>query len=322
MGADMASGKTVCVTGANGFIASWLVKLLLERGYTVKGTIRNAEKSKHLLNLPGASERLQLIEADLLKPGAFDSAVQGCDGVFHTASPFFYNVTDPDAELLDPAVKGTLNVLESCAKARTKKIVLTSSVAAVAYTPKRIGASVVDESFFSDIDLCRKEQRWYVLSKTLAELAAWDFVKEHNLNMVAVNPTMVLGPLLQASMNSSNELLLEYLNGTSKSFPNLAVGWVGVEDVALAHLLVYENPKSEGRYICNERVLHYGDFVSLLSKLYPQYPVLAKDADDSPRIPAHELSNEKLKNLGLTFRSLEEVVHETVACLKELKYLE
>ncbi|KAG0590478.1 hypothetical protein KC19_1G102600 [Ceratodon purpureus] len=96
------------------------------------------------------------------------------------------------------------------------------------------------------------------------------------------------------------------------------IGIFGVEDVALAHLLVYENPKSEGRYICNERVLHYGDFVSLLSKLYPQYPVVAKDADDSPRIPAHELSNEKLKNLGLTFRSLEEVVHETVACLKEL----
>lgn len=85
----MASGKTVCVTGASGFIASWLVKLLLERGYTVRGTVRNPEKSKHLLKLSGASERLKLVEANLLKPGAFDSAVQGYDGDFDTALPFF-----------------------------------------------------------------------------------------------------------------------------------------------------------------------------------------------------------------------------------------
>ncbi|KAG0568141.1 hypothetical protein KC19_7G189600 [Ceratodon purpureus] len=273
----MASGKTVCVTGASGFIASWVVKLLLERGYIVRGTVRNPEKSKHLLELPGAGERLKLVEADLLKPGAFDSAVQGCDGVFHTASPFFHkNVTDPDAQLIDPAVKGTLNVLESCAKAKPRRIVLTSSVAAVSYTPKKEGASVVDESFFSDPDLCRKEQRWYVLSKTLAELAAWDYVKEHNLDMVTINPTMVIGPVLQSAMNTSTETVLEYLNGTTKTFANFCLGWVGVKDVAMAHILAYEKPEAEGRYICNERILHNGDVVALMKNLFPQYPIVAK----------------------------------------------
>lgn len=163
------------------------------------------------------------------------------------------------AQLIDPAVKGTVNVLDSCIKAKPRRIVLTSSVAAVAYTPKREGASVVDERFFSDPDTCRKEQvslswfflslltrftkncarrslvlpvqvsmfvfinsghsllqRWYVLSKTLAELAAWDYVKEHNLDMVTINPTMVIGPVLQSSMNASTEIVLDYLNGKNQ----------------------------------------------------------------------------------------------------------
>jgi nucleoside-diphosphate-sugar epimerase len=92
----MVVGTTVCVTGASGFIASWLVKLLLERGYTVRGTIRNPDKAKFLLQLPGASDCLKLFSADLLEPGSFDEAVAGCDGVFHVASPLIVEaITDP-----------------------------------------------------------------------------------------------------------------------------------------------------------------------------------------------------------------------------------
>jgi nucleoside-diphosphate-sugar epimerase len=319
----MAGKGTVCVTGASGFIASWLVKMLLERGYTVKGTVRNPEKAKHLLQLPGASDRLQLVAADLLQPGAFDSAVEGCEGVFHTASPFFNkNITDPEAQFLDPALKGTLNVLESCAKVRPKRIVVTSSVAAVSYTSKRTPTSVVDESFFSDPEICRKEQRWYALSKTLAEKAAWDFAKEHNLDMVTVNPTMVIGPILQSTMNTSTEVILEFLNGTSKTFLNFCVGWVGVKDVAMAHILAYEKPEAEGRYIVNAEILHYGDMVSKLATLYPQYPIVAKDADDSPRYPSYNLSSEKVKKLGLTMQPLDDVIHEAVKSLRDNKYLD
>nr|POF10816.1 tetraketide alpha-pyrone reductase 1 [Quercus suber] len=113
------AGKIVCVTGASGYIASWLVKLLLNRGYTVKASVRDPndpKKTNHLQVLDGAKERLHLFKANLLEDGSFDSAVEGCDGVFHTASPFYNNVKDAEAELLEPAVKGTLNVLSSCAK--------------------------------------------------------------------------------------------------------------------------------------------------------------------------------------------------------------
>ncbi|KAH9536758.1 hypothetical protein CY35_16G016300 [Sphagnum magellanicum] len=317
------AGKTVCVTGASGFIASWLVKLLLERGYTVRGTVRNPEKSKHLLQLPGASDNLTLVAANLLEQGGFDEAVQGCDGVFHTASPYFTkNVTDPQAQLIDPAVKGTLNVLASCARAQTKKVVLTSSVAAVAYTPKRTAGSFVDESWWTDVDYCEENKLWYNISKTLAEKAAWDFVKENGLNMATINPAMVIGPVLQDSKNTSSEIIVDILNGTTKTFPNVSIGWVGVKDVAMAHILAFESAHATGRHICSERVLHYADLIAILSKLYPTYPICAKDADETiARVPIFTLSNQKLKELGINFQPIEDVFQEAVTSFKECGWL-
>ncbi|KAL2942061.1 Tetraketide alpha-pyrone reductase 1 [Bienertia sinuspersici] len=144
-----AGKKVVCVDGASGYIASWLVKLLLNRGYTVKATVRDPKKVDHLRSLEGAKERLHLLPANLLEEGSFDAAVEGCEGVFHTASPFYHDVKDPQVELLDPAVKGTNNVLNACAKfSSIKRVVLTSSMAAVAYNSKpRTPEVVVDESW-------------------------------------------------------------------------------------------------------------------------------------------------------------------------------
>ncbi|KAK4278711.1 hypothetical protein QN277_016519 [Acacia crassicarpa] len=140
MESNTGKGRVVCVTGASGFIASWLVKLLLLRGYTVKATVRDPNDSKkvqHLLELEGARERLSLMKADLLEEGSFDSAVEGCEGVFHTASPVSVDVKDPQTELIDPALKGTLNVLKSCAKSPSlKRVVLTSSIATMLFNGK------------------------------------------------------------------------------------------------------------------------------------------------------------------------------------------
>ncbi|PPS12565.1 hypothetical protein GOBAR_AA08071 [Gossypium barbadense] len=138
----MSSGerKTVCVTGASGYIASCLVKQLLLRGYTVKASVRDP-----------AEDRLKLIKANLLEEGSYDFAVEGCEGVFHTASPFYHDVKDPEAELLDPAVKGTLKCL--CANSSSiKRVVLTASIAAVTYNGKPRTPDVVDESWFTDLD--------------------------------------------------------------------------------------------------------------------------------------------------------------------------
>ncbi|KAG2671146.1 hypothetical protein I3843_14G118400 [Carya illinoinensis] len=189
------AGKLVCVTGASGYIASWLVKFLLQRGYTVRASVRDPndpKKTSHLLALDGAKERLHLFKANLLEEGSFDAAIQGCEGVFHTASPFYHDVKDPEAELLDPAVKGTLNVLNSCTKSSSvKRVVLTSSIAAVAFNGRpRTPDVVVDETWFSDPEICKEAKQWYVLSKTLAEEAAWKFAKENGLDMVAINPSM------------------------------------------------------------------------------------------------------------------------------------
>ncbi|GAB4835240.1 hypothetical protein Ancab_000149 [Ancistrocladus abbreviatus] len=144
--------KVVCVTGASGYIASWLVKLLLWKGYTVKATVldpNDPKKTEHLLALDGAKERLHLFKADLLEEGAFDSVVEGCEGVFHTASPFHVNAKDPEVELLDPAIKGTLNVLTSCSKfSSIKQVIVISSFAAVGYNRRpRAPEVVIDESW-------------------------------------------------------------------------------------------------------------------------------------------------------------------------------
>ncbi|KAH7679260.1 Cinnamyl-alcohol dehydrogenase protein [Dioscorea alata] len=214
------SGKVVCVTGASGYIASWLVKLLLDRAYTVKATVRDLggpKKTEHLRALDGASERLQLFKANLLEEGSFDAAVDGCECVFHTASPFYYAPVDPQAEFIDPAVKGTLNVLGSCVKISSiKRVVVTSSVAAVLFNGRpRTPDVIVDETWFSDAEFCERGKMWYLLSKTLAEESAWKFSKDNGIEIVTINPSMVIGPLLQPTLNTSCAVILNLINGYS-----------------------------------------------------------------------------------------------------------
>ncbi|KAG8388985.1 hypothetical protein BUALT_Bualt02G0182400 [Buddleja alternifolia] len=313
--------KTVCVTGASGYIASWLVKFLLQRGYTVKASVRDTsdpKKTQHLLSLDGAKERLHLIKADLMEEGSFDAVVDGCDGVFHTASPFYHATKDPQAELIDPALKGTLNVLRSCAKTPSvKRVVLTSSIASVAYNYKpKTPQVLVDESWWSDPEFCVQTQKWYVLSKTLAEDAAWKFVKDKRIELVAINPPMVVGPLLQPTLNTSSAAVLNLING-AETYPNSTYGWADVRDVANAHILAFENPSANGRYLTVESVAHYSEIVKLLRQLYPTLPLPKKCADDKPFVAKYQVSKERAKSLGLEFTPLEQTIKEAVESLKE-----
>ena len=123
--------ETVCLTGASGFLGSWVVKYLLDRGYTVHATVRSAAKASYLMSLPGAEQRLKIFDGvDLLVPDAFDAAMTGCDACVHTASPFFIAGGTEDS-LVTPAVDVTRNVLAACVKAGINKVVLTSSTAAI-----------------------------------------------------------------------------------------------------------------------------------------------------------------------------------------------
>ncbi|XP_050223635.2 phenylacetaldehyde reductase [Mercurialis annua] len=317
-------GKVVCVTGASGYIASWIVKLLLQRGYTVKASVRNLNdprKTEHLRSLEGAEERLKLFKANLLEEGSFDEAIEGCEGVFHTASPFYHDITDPQ-ELIDPAVKGTLNVLSSCAKTSSvKRVIVTSSIAAVAYNGKpRTPEVVVDETWFSDPEFCKQSKLWYVVSKTLAEDAAWKFAKDKGLDIVAINPAMVIGPLLQPTLNTSAAAVLSLLKGSS-TFPNASFGWVNVIDVATAHIQAFEIPSANGRYCLVERVVHYSEIVNILRELYPDFQFPEKCADDKPYVPTYKVSKEKAITLGVEFIPLNVSINETVESLKEKGFL-
>ncbi|KAK4492381.1 hypothetical protein RD792_003186 [Penstemon davidsonii] len=315
--------KTVAVTGASGYIASWLVKFLLEKGYTVKASVRDPSdpnKTQHLLELDGAKERLHLIKADLLEEGSFDALVDGCVGVFHTASPFFFETNNPQADLIDPALKGTLNVLASCAKTPSvKRVVLTSSAAAVAYNGKPLTPEVVvDETWWSSADFCRENQMWYVLSKTLAEEAAWKFAKEKGIDMVAINPALVIGPLLQPTLNTSSAAILDLING-AETFPNSIFAWINVQDVAYAHILAFENTSANGRYLTVDETVHYAEVVNILRELYPTLKLPEKCADDKPYAPTFNISSERAKSIGVEFTSLKQSIKETIESLKEKK---
>jgi len=218
----------VVVTGANGFIASWLIRMLLERGYRVRGTVRRLADTanyEHLGALPGAAERLTLVEADLLDGAAVAAAVAGAAGVFHTASPFYFDAKDGHEELIRPAVEGTQAVLRAAIASRSvKRVVLTSSVAAVYITGKPAD-HFYTEADWSDLAVIRATGQTYAESKLLAEREAWRIMREEvpagrRLNLCTICPTQTLGPLLQSKLNPSCAGILEMLNGAKAAIPN------------------------------------------------------------------------------------------------------
>nr|GEU73830.1 bifunctional polymyxin resistance protein, ArnA [Tanacetum cinerariifolium] len=173
---------TICVIGAGGFIASWIVKLLLEKGYVVRGTVRNPDdaKNNHLWELEGPKERLTLYKADLLDFEGLREAIIGCDGVFHTASP----ISNKPEKMVEPAVTGARNVILASAEAKVKRVIFTSSIGAVYMDPNRSHDVVVDESCWSDLEFCMNTKNWYCYGKALAEQAAWEEAKARGVDLV------------------------------------------------------------------------------------------------------------------------------------------
>ncbi|KAL5555115.1 hypothetical protein UlMin_037351 [Ulmus minor] len=319
------AGKVVCVTGASGFVASWLVKLLLEHGYTVKASVRNPNdqnKTRHLLSLDGAKERLHLFKANLLEEGSFDSVVDGCDGVFHTASPVIFSEDIPQAELVEPAVKGTLNVLRSSARVSTvKRVVITSSTASILLTGAPLIQDVVaDETWFSDPVFCEKSKHWYALSKTLAEEAAWRFAKENEIDLVTLHPGFVLGPLLQPTLHETGEMFLNQItNGVQTS---IITGYVDVRDVAFAHIQAFEVASASGRYCFVGHDVSIVEAVKILREICPSLSIPKTCEEDKPELKlCFKTSKEKAKSLGINFTPLEVSLRDTVESLREKGFL-
>lgn len=311
--------ELVCVTGAGGFIGSWVVNELLQRGYRVRGTARDPADSKnaHLLALEGAKERLTLCRADVLDRASLRAAFAGCHGVFHVASP-----VSNDPELVPVAVEGTRNVINAAADEGARRVVFTSSYGAVHMDPSRSPDAVLDETCWSDYDFCKRTDNLYCCAKMMAEVTAAAEADARGLQLAVVLPCMTTGPMLQQTLNFSTNHVARYLMGTKRSIPNAVAAYVDVRDVARAHVLAYERPGARGRYLCIGTVLHRADLVDMLRDLFPHYPVTAKcEEDGKPMAKPFKFSNQRLRDLGLEFTPLRKSLYETVLCLQHKGHL-
>ena len=329
--------QPVVVTGASGFIGSHIVRELLEHGYRVRGTVRSPDRARsegHLTSLAG-SERLDLVAADLHETGSYDRAMEGAEYLIHTASPYVVSVSDPQRDLIDPAVLGTKSVLASAAGS-VHRIIVTSSFAAVTDQPE----GRYDETMWNTSSSLRRNPYHY--SKALAERAAWDFAADHSgIQLISINPALVIGASLVPSLNESNGVLAGYTNGQYPGILSLRYGLVDVRDVATAHRLAMETAGASGRYLCTAGVWSMREIVEFvrssdldLARL-PSLPLdnalgnlLVIAASSFQRRGArsylrthiggkYEIDTSRIRSeLGIAFRPIEETIVDTYRDLR------
>lgn len=270
--------KPVMVTGANGYVASWVVKRLLDEGITVHAAVRNPKDENKLSHLREAAAQSQgdikFFKGDLLIPGSYKEAMEGCELVYHTASPFTIDIKDPQKELIEPAVHGTENVLNSAMEIRTvKRVVVTSSCAAI-YTDaidtvNAPGGILTEEVWNTTASL---DYQPYSYSKTLAEKKAWEMEKaQSQWDLVTINMSFVMGPPLNPRNTTSESAnMYKMLGGGDMKMgaPKMGNGVVDVRDVAEAHFKAGFTPEAQGRYITSA---HNTDFLEMGTVLLPKY---------------------------------------------------
>ncbi|KAJ0052973.1 vestitone reductase-like [Pistacia vera] len=327
----MEGGKgTVCVTGGTGFLASWLIMKLLEHGYSVRTTVRAASEHNRdlsfLRNLPGASEKLQILNADLSDPDSFDAAIEGCSGVLHVATPIDFEGREPEEVVTKRAVNGTIGILKACLKAKTvKRVVYTSSASAVMFNEKNV--DIVDETLWSDVDFIRKSMGTmssYMVSKTLTDKAALEFAEEHGLDLVTLMPPFIVGPFICPKFPGSVRTVLAMVLGNKEEYSLLLNSFmVHVDDVARAHIFLLECPGVKGRYICSSHALTIEQMSQFLSAKYPEYPIPTLDEVAEIRgykVPG--LSSKKLLDTGFEFKyGVDEMFDGAINCCKEKGFL-
>lgn len=245
------SSKLVLVTGGTGFVGSRCILQLLQQGYKVRTTLRSLSRKDEvisMMNYGGIADasNLSFIETDLTSDKNWQAAADGCDYILHVASPLFLRLPKNDDELIVPAVQGTLRVLKAAREAKVKRVVLTSSFAAVGYSHKDPDTLITEESWTDGND---KSLSAYVRSKALAERAAWDFINNEGdgLELAVINPAAIFGPGLNKDLSGGFEIIKQMLTGKMRSLPNIYMGVVDVRDVAALHLKAMTNPAAKGQ---------------------------------------------------------------------------
>ncbi|KAL2495317.1 Anthocyanidin reductase [Forsythia ovata] len=284
----MASmSKTACVVGGTGLMASLLIKLLLEKGYSVNTTIRDPGNEKKISPLSALQSlgKLKIFQADLTDDESFIGPITGCDIVFHVATPTNFASEDPENDMIKPAIEGVINVMSACSKAGTvKRVVFTSSAAAITVNQLHGKGLVMDEENWSDAEFLtsKKPPTWgYPVSKILAEKTAWKLAKENNIDLITIIPSLMSGHSLTPDIPSSislatslitgNELLINHLKGMQMLSGSISL--THVEDVCRAHVFIAEKESASGRYICCAVNTSVCELAKFLNKRYPMYNI-------------------------------------------------
>ncbi|KAJ7598455.1 D-lactaldehyde dehydrogenase [Mycena floridula] len=345
MPAVLPSPQTkVLVTGVTGYVAVWLVSVLLKRGYSVRGTVRSLQKGKFLKDkFASYGDKFELVVVkDMAAEGAFDEAVKGVDAVEHLAALVTDTNDDPQA-YIQPAVQGTTGILKSILKhgSSIKRVVITSSCATVAVSGK--APKIFDDSDWNDYSVKIVEEigraapnlEKYRASKVLSERAAWDFYEEHKStvgwDLVVLNPPFVFGPAAhEVTTAASLNVSLQHFYQTvvlgemfAKTAETLAIGnsWVDVRDVAAAHALSLEKEAAGGeRFIISAGPMVWQDIIDMANSLEPSPIPSYKLGKGIPGTGSNPEENERRYNstksvriLGIKYRSMEEMVRDTLA---------
>ncbi|MBU2357437.1 MAG: NAD-dependent epimerase/dehydratase family protein [Alphaproteobacteria bacterium] len=302
--------QTILLTGITGFIAKAIAADLLNTGYAVRGSLRRPDRAQEVMDAlaPRLTDRasltrLSFVTLDLMADDGWAAAMEGVAAVIHTASPFPAKTPRQEADLIRPAVDGVLRALRAAEAAGVRRVVMTSSTAAIMQRELPDGTTVTAEMWS---DLNHVSMTAYARSKTLAERAAWDFAEQHpSMQLTAINPSLVIGTPLDPHYGTSLRLIAQMISGKVPLMPNVGLALVDVADVAQAHVAALKAPDSIGR-----RILLVSDYVMARDLV-----AMLRDAAPQARLPRVAVPRLLARAIGLVspqVRSLVPLIDKTL----------
>ncbi len=330
----------VCITGATGFVGAHVTVAFLEAGFPVHAAVRSPDDAEKTAPLREAAERtgtaLTFFRADLGEPGSFDAAAEGCEAVVHVAAVARLTAPDPQRQIVDPAVEGARTVFEAATRGGARRVVLTSSVAAIGSYRDSQGQPLTAAHWNDGATL---QTDPYGLAKTQAERLGWAMAESADWDLVTINPCMVLGPVLAPRhAKASPSIVRDVLKGSFPANPKIAFGIVDARDVAAAHVAAVDEPSVSGRHLLCAGTRWWRDIAVLLAEAYPERGIrrwqLPNVAMYAAALTSKRMSMANLRDilgrvphydgtvapgqLGLTYTGIDQSIRDTAESLIRL----